>query len=182
MNVFAYVEGGAVRGEVFARGGAPFAGAAIAAFGPDGEMLGETRTNDAGEFSLVPWKRCDWRILAVTGDGHQAEYTVPAEELPDELPDGGHKPAESPKVPAELQVATPTSPEPESVAPVRPADAAAELSRQVAALRRELNQLREHLRWQDVIGGIGYILGLMGLAFYFLGVQKRDRNQTPPKA
>ena len=63
-----------------------------------------------------------------------------------------------------------------------PADENADLSRQVAALRRELNQLRAELRWQDVIGGIGYILGLMGLTFYFLGVQKRDRSQTSPKA
>ncbi|NQV23281.1 MAG: hypothetical protein HQ518_02845, partial [Rhodopirellula sp.] len=40
-------------------------------------------------------------------------------------------------------------------------------------------ELREELRWQDIIGGVGYILGLMGIVFYFLGVRRGDR--FPPK-
>jgi len=182
MHLFAYAEAGKIRGEVFARGGSPIVGATITAYGPGGETLAETKTDDAGEFSLVPTKRCDWRLVAVAGDGHQAEYTVPSEELPPDLPEDTGMPAAPAKSPSNTQTVAPALPDSESAAPAPPADGTAELSRQVSALRRELNQLRDELRWQDTIGGVGYILGLMGLTFYFLGVQKRNRNQTPPKA
>lgn len=177
MNMFAYVEGSEVHGEVFARGGTPFIGTKITAYGPDGETLGETKTDDAGEFSLPATKRCAWRVVAETEDGHQSEYTVPAEEFPADLPAAEAAPSE----PAES-----TTPPPEAVeepasnqaALVTPATNAKgepdDLARQISALRRELNQMRDALRWQDMIGGVGYILGLMGLSFYFLGVRKRD--------
>ncbi|NLS95619.1 MAG: hypothetical protein GXX96_26090 [Planctomycetaceae bacterium] len=176
MNMFAYAEGGRIRGEVFARGGTPFIGAKITAYDPQGETLAETTTDDAGEFSLVPAKRCDWRLVAETDDGHRAEYTVPSTELSADVAENEGKPIEPSQPAPESGAAPPPPPTSESVASAPPADENADLSRQVAALRRELNQLRVELRWQDVIGGVGYILGLMGLTFYFLGVRKRDRE------
>lgn len=173
MNMFAYAEGGKIRGEVFARGGSPIIGAKITAYNPEGETLAETTTDDAGQFSLVPTKRCDWRLVAETDDGHRAEYTVPSAELSADVAENADKPIEPSQPAPQAETAPPPPPTSESVASASPADETADLSRQVAALRRELNQLRAELRWQDVIGGIGYILGLMGLTFYFLGAQKR---------
>ncbi len=178
MNMFAYVEGSEVHGEVFARGGTPFIGAKITAYGPDGETLGETKTDDEGNFSLPATKRCAWRVVAKTDDGHQAEYTVPAEEFSASLPAAEAAPSEpaEPTTPPSEAAEEPASPQAASVAPPATANGETEdLARQISALRRELHQVREDLRWQDMIGGVGYILGLMGLSFYFLGVRKRDR-------
>lgn len=54
------------------------------------------------------------------------------------------------------------------------------LSREIASLRTQVVKLREDLqafqsavRIRDVLGGIGYILGLMGVAFYVAGRKHR---------
>lgn len=178
ISVFAYVEGGVIHGEVFARGGAPIASATITAFDPSGKKLGEATADAEGKFSLTPTIRCPWRLVAVAGEGHQAEYTVPSDELPPDLPSGGKEPFEP---------APPAAPPP-AIPPAMGDEAGdqsvsgelAGLDRQVIALRRDLEQFRHERRFQDIVGGVGYILGLMGLAYYFLGLRRRDRN--PPKA
>ncbi len=50
----------------------------------------------------------------------------------------------------------------------------------VRPLARELKEFKEEVRFRDVLGGIGYIVGLAGLAFYFLGVRRRDRDKMQP--
>ena len=48
------------------------------------------------------------------------------------------------------------------------------LTAELAALRRELRQYEQRIRLRDVLGGIGYIVGMAGVAFYFLGVRRRQ--------
>ncbi len=178
ISVFAYVEDGAIHGEVFARGGTPIAGATITALDPDGAKLGETTADAEGRFTLTPTRRCPWRLVADAGEGHRAEYTVPSDELPASLPGGGEQPPE-PAVPEAPQpAATPAAADGARKGPAF--DALGGLDKQVIALRRDIEQLRQELRFQDIVGGIGYILGLMGVSFYFLGVRRRERSL--PKA
>ena len=40
-------------------------------------------------------------------------------------------------------------------------------------LRRELQEWRNQERLRDILGGIGYLLGMCGIAFYFLGTRRR---------
>jgi nickel transport protein len=49
----------------------------------------------------------------------------------------------------------------------------AAVNKRIRPLVREIRDLREEVRFHDILGGIGYIMGLAGLAFYFLGVRKR---------
>ena len=49
---------------------------------------------------------------------------------------------------------------------------------QVRPLREQLEAYEEKVRARDVIGGIGYILGAAGIAFYFLGVRKCGNAST----
>lgn len=50
-------------------------------------------------------------------------------------------------------------------------DRAGQLLAEVAALRDQLHEYEQRVRLRDILGGIGYIVGIAGLAFYFLGVR-----------
>ena len=164
-NVFAHAHGKEIHGEVLADGSTPMSEAKITAYGPSGEILGETVADDKGEFSLTVTQRCDWKIVA-SGDGHQASCVVLMEELPDDLPSVGNAAAHS-------HTHDDGHSHPDELG--GPAGEDEELHRQIIALRRDIEKLRDKLRWQDIIGGVGYILGIMGIAFYFLGSRQGER-------
>ena len=86
LTVFAAVQGTKISGEAYFRGGAPVRKATVAVLGPKGEKLGETTTDEEGKFTFVPRVRCDHRLVASAGEGHAAEFTVTADELPRGLP------------------------------------------------------------------------------------------------
>ena len=55
------------------------------------------------------------------------------------------------------------------------------VSHQIAGLRRDLDKWQARMRLQDILGGVGYILGITGMLFYFLGVRrKRDVIRSSP--
>ncbi|TVS15023.1 MAG: carboxypeptidase regulatory-like domain-containing protein [Planctomycetaceae bacterium] len=176
MFVFAAVQGDRIEGEVYYQGGDPAPDAKITVTGPDGTTLAQAVADQEGRFRFEPRWKMDYRIVADAGFGHRAEYTVPADELPSDLPAFGADPSgiePAPEGPEAAEVRS-ADPSPPAVSP--PSDAAAEiaaLSQQISALRRDLDRWQARLRMQDVLGGIGYILGLMGLGSYLL------RNKRP---
>lgn len=189
LNLFAYVEGRTLHGEAYLRGGDPVRGAAVTVFDAEGRKLGDATTDEEGKFTFDAQFGCDHKLVVDAGAGHCAEYTVPADELPGDLPPpgaGGQTPAETPVPPAE----PPGEPPAEQDVPTLPADRPATappgeesletrveaLTRQIVQLRKQLDDYEQKTRWHDVLGGIGYILGLMGVAFYFLGVKRKEKR------
>jgi hypothetical protein len=179
LTLFATVERGLIHGEVRFHGGGSAANAKVTVYDADDRMLGETSTDEQGKFTFVPRGRFDHRLVVDAGLGHGTEYTIPSGELP-----------------AESLVADPSetiSSETESAAPgsgERRANRSSslqgeseiadseDLRRQVVGLRRDLSHWRDELRFQDILGSIGYIVGVTGLLFYFLGIRQRERR--PP--
>ncbi len=159
INLFAVVEGQTIRGEAYFRGQAPVQAAAVRIYAPDGGLLFEGKTDAEGKFSYQTQRRCDHKLVVDLGDGHSESYTVRSEELPPQLPAGPTAAPTAPKAAA-------------SAAPDGHEAASSGLAAQVAQLRREVQEMRNEIRLRDVLGGIGYILGLMGLSFYFLGVRR----------
>ena len=49
------------------------------------------------------------------------------------------------------------------------------LAEEVAAMRRQLHAIEDRRSLQDIIGAVGYIFGLAGVAFYILG-RRRARS------
>ncbi len=175
MYVFAAVQGDRIEGEVYYQGGDPAPDAKIIVTGPDGTTLNQAVADQEGRFRFEPRWNMDYRIVADAGFGHRAEYTVPADELPADLPALGADP--SVDKPATKPSAAPST---DSPTPIHepPSDLASEiaaLSQQISALRRDLERWQARLRTQDVLGGIGYLLGLMGLGSYLL----RNKKPTP---
>ena len=100
--------------------------------------------------------------------GHRAEWTVSARELPASLPPcGGADTTKDPRPEHDDPDARP------------PADAESletmveqAVARQVAPLRRQIKEYEQRVRLHDIIGGIGYIVGLFGLAGIIIARRK----------
>lgn len=196
-SVFAAVQGKTISGEAYFRDGTPVRGARVTAFDPDGKPLAETQTDSQGKFSVPIARRCNHRLVVDAGDGHMAEYLVHAEEIPADLP--GEKPsataaaataAPAAKIDPAAKANAKADGVPREGQSVPASDALAGVRAELEALRTQLVQLRRDLaekddraRWSDVLGGIGYIIGLTGFAFYFLGAslkKKTTPNQPEP--
>lgn len=185
VHIFAHVHGTEIHGEVFAEGEVPVAGAVVTAYSPAGEKLSETVSDDEGQFHFTATHRCDWRIVAES-EGHRATYTVLATELPASLPEApGSASSPSAEEGSDAQPQSHAEDHAQGGSHSHSHDATSagagqggdsELERQIVALRRDIDQLQRKLRWQDIAGGVGYILGLMGVTAYFLSGRRRDRT------
>ena len=142
---------------------------------PAGETIGRTKTDRQGEFSLEAKYRCDHRLLVDAGEGHGVAYTVKVAELSKTLPPRGDAPGSAGrKAPHAVGV------------PVADDTSAATLDgrrleaihAQLVELRKQLNQYGQSFRLRDILGGIGYIAGIAGVAFYLLGMRKRGKGEN----
>jgi len=181
LNVFAQAEGTTIRGKAYFRGGTPAQEVEVIARDPAGKELGRVRTDQRGEFILPATVRCDYRLVVDTGDGHGGEYTLRAAELPasvgqvSNLPVNPASPAPSPAPPHEAKNAasTPSLPSPVSSAESLETFQLDELQRQLEALREQVDAHDQQVRIRDILGGIGYILGVTGVAYYVLAMKRQ---------
>ena len=51
------------------------------------------------------------------------------------------------------------------------------VSARIRPLQREIQSLKEETKIHDIMGGVGVIMGLGGVIFYFLGVKKKEQNE-----
>lgn len=154
LNILAQTDGERINGLVYFSGGAGAEGVIVRVAAPDGASLGETTTDKTGAFVFIPAQACDHTFVCESEDGHRAECTVPVAELPPRL-------RETAPAQAREGIET-TSSDADTVALVEQA-----VARQLQPLREDLARREERARLRDIVGGVGYIIGLMGLAFYF---------------
>jgi nickel transport protein len=175
LYVFAQVEGNAIQGRAYFPGDVPAQESQITARDPSGRELGRTTTDAEGKFTFTIDEHVDYCLTAETPDGHAATYVVHAEELPDSLPrnlataDSGAQTAS----PATDQSAAPTAAAEKESEPVTVDVRLTELRKQIQELRRQIEKSDEQFRFRDFLGGIGYILGLAGVAFYMKARRRR---------
>jgi nickel transport protein len=159
MKVFAAAEGATISGYAYFNGDSRAIGSRVKAVGADGRPVFEGRTDEQGRFAFPVAQRMDYRITVDGDDGHAASFTIAAAELPDGLP--------APDGAAPVPAAAPPSaaiPQPAAGDDLR-AFVEQSVSRQIRPLREQIDAYQEKIWWHDVIGGIGYIVGLAGLAF-----------------
>lgn len=170
IKVFATAEGTVISGYAYLTGGTRVKDALVRVKAADDTLLGETTVDSTGTFRFEAKQPIDHRIIVDAGGGHVAEFTVKASELT------GMDTAGTASIAAAADNAT--SEEPSSVSLSTATlqtlvDKA--VARQLRPLREQLDAYQAETRWQDILGGIGYILGIAGIAFYLLA-----RRQTPP--
>jgi nickel transport protein len=169
IDVSAAVEGKTIQGKASYHDGAPVGNADVRAFDPEGEEIGRTKTDSQGKFKIEAAFRCDHRLLIDANDGHGAEYTISAKALPADLPPRDHSTV-SPDMPA-AHIESDRQ---------RPRDSAllAGIHDDVDALQEQLDRYEQRIRFRDILGGIGFIVGLSGAAYgyYYRGLLKKCRN------
>lgn len=150
-----YANGADIEGEVgFSNGAMAKAGTIVKVFDESGQPLGETQTDNEGFFVYHAQKHITYVFDINLGAGHRIKMSLPADELPDSLGGGNVATNIKPLV----------SSEPISVTTTLTADRLEQaIAKQIKPLRREISALKEKSGMRDIIGGIGYIFGLLGL-------------------
>lgn len=171
MRLFATAKGATISGRAYFSAEAPAMGIEVEALTPDGATAFTGRTNDDGRFSFDAAVRVDHLLIADGGDGHQARFTVHADELHPTLPRG------------DVAAIAPLSPAPSATATAGLSDEAlraidAAVARHVAPLREELAAHDAAVGWRDAVGGLGYIIGLGGLAYGLSARYSKGRSQA----
>ena len=192
LQVFAFADGARIEGSVYFAGGARAQGATVKIEDGQGRVLALLTPASDGTFGYVAQAPVDHTIVADSGDGHRAEWRVSAAELAAGFPRAasGAALAEAPARPsgpsappaqsaapaasagAPTSIATPIA-TPIATGPAPGLDPALEsmieraVARQVRPLREELMAAQDQARLHDILGGIGYILGLTGIALWW---------------
>jgi len=170
--LFAYVEGDRVYTESYFSDGKKCQDSRIEVFDSFGNKLLEGKTDNNGEFSFNPPQKTDLKIILTASMGHRDEYTIPAGELQGEA---AGKPAglEPQKAVTKVSQAEKGSPPrqltPREVEQIRMIVEEA-LEEKLKPVMRLLSKPRtEGISFAQVMGGIGFIFGIMGIILYFRG-------------
>ncbi|MBM9603917.1 hypothetical protein [Desulfopila inferna] len=172
IRVFAYESGGTIITEVKFGNGRPAQNSTVAVEKKDGSPLLSGTTDENGEFRFtVPQEALnqglDLNIIADVGEGHRGSWLLEAGDYLAQTPSQKTEPA----------------PEPASEPPSNPADTlksdtpdSHELEERIEEIiRKELLPIKRMLAQErekkptlrDILGGLGYIFGLAGIAAYF---------------
>jgi nickel transport protein len=174
VSIFAWVESETVHTESKFSGGKRVKGGKIEVFDHQGRSIHTGTTNDDGYHGFaLPAGAKELKIVLTAGMGHTNHWTIHAEELGiaetgDSITFGQNQPA---AVPSSAPIVTSSSPDGLDAQTIETIVERA-LERKLAPIRSQLAEQRWTFR--DIVAGLGYILGLMGLASYI-----HYRKQTP---
>lgn len=178
VNIFAFVDGGEIQAECSFSRGNPVRDGKIEVLDAATNVVllsGVTNAQGLFRFPVPPGTRDAGHDLLVrvnAGEGHQNEWRIPAADLGTSPGDA----VDAVSTVRELQASyVPPSTQPgEQVVIVRSQDLEqlidAALEKKLAPMRRMLaEQYNREPSLRDIIGGLGWLTGLAGIAFYFKG-------------
>ena len=160
IGLFAYIEGKEIKGQVYFIDGSPAKKAQVKLINSQGKVIGLTKTDEKGNFSFTkPSLNGILRIVAIAEAGHRSEMTL---KIKDKTIDKNEKILLKNNSSSLSKTTTISEQE------------IAHLVQNV--VQKELQPIRELLEevlketkkpsLQEIIGGLGYIVGLFGLIFW----------------
>jgi len=164
VMIFAWVEGDTVFTESKFSGGKKAINASVEIFDKDGKKLLEGKTDNKGEFSFKIPKVSDLRIVLNAAMGHKAEWTVPESDIREAGAMLEKKSAVEPSGPIAVGL---SKKEVQKIVE----DSLDKKLRPIVRMMTESKNTKPSLT--EIIGGIGYIFGLMGIALYFINRGKK---------
>lgn len=179
VRIFAWEEGGMIKTEAKFSGGKPARNSTVTVASQNGNVeILKGKTDDRGTFSFpIPKKARDnqlnLKITINSGDGHKNSWLLNAEDY---LPGVSSTPRKTEK----MTKAPQQKPDQEQQLPnevLLRKIISSELDRQLGPIKRSLAlQQEKPTSLQDILGGIGYILGMAGIAAYFQARRKGEKK------
>lgn len=172
VYIYAWVEGNTVYTESYFSGGVKVKNGLVQVFDLNGKKVLEGKTNSKGEYSFqVPGKN-GLRIVVNASMGHRGEYVLHADEL-----GGVAAPATGKK---QAETVTKTGSETSQQVDVDQLQKVVEeaLDSRLRPIARSIAKLQEEKGpgLTEIVGGIGYIFGIMGLLLYFRSRKNNTRQ------
>lgn len=149
LRLVVAVEGKEITGLLSYQGGEPAAGTVVQFIDPRDKIVAEVMADAEGRFRHPVSERCDYLIRARTIDLHHAEATVKGEQLPSDLP------------PMADPIATPPSETKQTDEQFK-----REIQLELKLLREQLDRVESSIGLRDIVGGIGFIVGILGLLLF----------------
>ena len=187
VMVFAWVDGDTVHTRSKFSGGKKAINADILVYNMGNELLLQGKTDQKGEFSFQIPDRTDMRIVLDASMGHKAEWKISFDEITGDPAFAQEKSEQEKSDPKKSDQEKPGHSSNESSADLqhRSTSFTKEEIRNIIekTLDRKLDPVIKMLadsyasgpEAKDIIGGIGYIVGLVGLALY---VSNRASNRV----
>lgn len=187
LKLFVTAEGGEISGYAFFVGGGRPEGVPFVVKDAQGREVARGSTDDRGDFRWRPPAAADYTIVVDTGDGHWSETKIDADRLAEA---GPAAPATAPTAsPTPAVVSSAASPA-ATAACAAPLDEAAltsrieravdvAVARQLRPLLAAYDQAEGRLRFNDVAGGVGMIVGLAGAALWASARRRERKDRTP---
>ncbi|MFC1824057.1 cobalamin biosynthesis protein CbiL [Thermodesulfobacteriota bacterium] len=168
IYLFAWVEGDMVHTDSYFPNRKKVGGGRIEVFDEKGNRLLEGKTDEKGAFSFTPPQKTTLRIVLNASMGHKAEFTLSADEFSDGPQE---KKAETPMNTSKAKPLTGAAMDREQVR----IEIEGVLDQKLRPIIRALARIQEEKTpgFRDIIAGIGYIFGIMGLILYF---KNRPKN------
>lgn len=165
-----YVNGFDIEGEVgFSNGAMAKKGTIVKVFDVTGASLGEVLTDEQGFFIFTAKQHITHVFDINLGAGHRLKMHLPAQELPDSLDS-------LVKVNTNQSFQITKIETPQDATPITLLMLEKALAKQIKPLRKEIQALKIKSGLRDIIGGIGYIFGLLALLAFLRDHQKKAKK------
>jgi nickel transport protein len=183
VNVFAWVEGDTIYVESKFSGGKKVKTGKVVVMDPQGAELLSGFTNDQGEYSFKVPQQSDLKIVIVAGQGHQGQWTIRASELRGLTAETRTEAGAEKAMSSERQQAVARKfKNPEAAgsgAGLKPQELEAVIESVLDRKLKPITSMLADMRQEgpsiaDIFAGIGYILGLAGIAAYVHNRKKKD--------
>lgn len=166
VNIFAYVEDGTVYTESYFPDGKKVSGGLVEVYDSQGNKLLEGKTNKDGYFNFKPSKRDDLKIFINASMGHKSSYTLSVDELPKKITTQNLQKIERRKSKNKETFQVDLGQIKNIIDD--------SIDEKLKPIKIEIRKLKQRkITFVEVIAGIGYIFGIMGIALYFLNKRKK---------
>jgi nickel transport protein len=185
VTIFAWVDGDTIHTQSKFSGGKRVKGSLVVVFDSEGNSLLEGKTDENGMFSFKIPQKTELKVVLKASMGHMAEWKIPAEEIT-----GSGSESNTPETVEKAPVKTSIGAGSESIKTdedvLKPATIG--LGREEveeiidASLDKKLAPIYDMMAktydrgpgLTEIMGGIGYIIGLAGLALYFSNRRRKE--------
>ncbi len=176
VTVFAWVDGDTVHTQSKFGGGKMVNQGEIRVYDPEGNLLLKGNTDENGEYSFKVPGKTSLKIELNAGMGHQSEWIIPAEDLGG-LPQGDFPTVSDPLKDSKGVVEAKN--DLSITAGLTKEDLEQAVEQAVEKKLKPVMQMLSDLsdpgpRISDILGGIGYIIGLVGIGAYVISRKKKD--------